>query len=112
MIKKTDSSSGHPPKRDRDIKPINKTAVRKRTQKYDAWTFPKNTLEEAISLAQVIEEKNAGKPIKAEALAQIVGFKVNDWRFLNMLVSANRYGILEGSGMTATVSLTSIGADI
>src|SRR2546427_9590071 len=112
MSEKNDSSNGHPPKREGNIKPKTKPSARKRATKRIGWTFPQNTLEEAIRLAQVIEEKNAGKPIKAEALAEMTGFKVNDWRFLNLLVSANRYGILDGSGMTATVSLTGIGADI
>ncbi|HEY6169451.1 MAG TPA: hypothetical protein VI454_15525 [Verrucomicrobiae bacterium] len=116
MSETTDPGNGHPPKRDGDIKPKSKSPPnRKRgskTSTYSVWTFPKNTLEEAIALAQIIEEKNAGKPIRSDALAQIAGFKVNDWRFLNVLVSANRYGILEGSGMTATVALTNIGSDI
>jgi hypothetical protein len=112
MSEPNDSGNGQPPKREGDIKPKAKGTHRKRSSKPIVWTFPKNTLEESIRLAQVIEEKNAGKPIKADVLSAMVGFKVNDWRFLNLLVSANRYGILEGSGTTATVALTSIGADI
>src|SRR3989338_42184 len=46
------------------------------------WTFPKNTLEEAIRVAKAIEEKNAGNPMHATVLAKAVGFtKSNDWRF-------------------------------
>ena len=76
------------------------------------WTFPKNKLEDAIRLAQAIEEKNAGKPVKAGDLCKFVGFVNPDWRFLEVLKSANQYQLLEGSGATATVSLSSIGADI
>jgi hypothetical protein len=110
MSETAEPNNGHPPKRDGDIKPKQKAVNRKKVR--TVWTFPQNTLEEAIRLLQVIEEKNAGKPIKSEDLSKIIGYKVNDWRFLNVLVSANKYGILDGSGTTATVSLTTIGADI
>ena len=83
------------------------------TQQAQPWTFPKVTLERAIELAQAIEEKNAGNPIRAEHLAPMIGFrKATDWRFTDVLRAANQYGIAEGTGPTATVSLTEIGADI
>jgi len=69
MSEKNDPSNGHPPKREGNIKPKTKPSARKRATKRIGWTFPQNTLEEAIRLAQVIEEKNAGKPIKAAASA-------------------------------------------
>ena len=37
------------------------------------WTFPKNTLEDAIQIAKAIEEKNAGNPMPAQDLAIGVG---------------------------------------
>lgn len=77
------------------------------------WSFPKNTLEEAIKIPKAIEEQNAGNPMKADFLVKAVGFKKsNDWRFLDLLKSANLYGLVEGSGPTAQVSMTSIGSDI
>ena len=81
--------------------------------KSQPWTFPKTKLEDAIKLAQAIEEKNAGKPIRAADLCTLVGFSnASDWRFLDLLRSANQYQLVEGSGAAATVSLTSIGNDI
>ena len=78
-----------------------------------AWTFPKNTLEDAIKLAQAIEEKNAGKPVSSEVLCEFVGYSnVKDWRFLDLLRSANQYGLVEGSGAKVTVSMTPIGSDV
>jgi hypothetical protein len=76
------------------------------------WTFPKNKLEDAIRLAQAIEEKNAGKPLRSGDLCKMVGFTNPDWRFLDLVRSANQYQLLDGSGATATISLTPIGADI
>ena len=78
-----------------------------------AWTFPKNTLEHAIEVAKAIEAQNAGNPMKADVLVRAVGFKqANDWRFLDLLRSANQYGLVEGSGATAVVQLGQIGQDV
>jgi hypothetical protein len=81
--------------------------------KLSAWTFPKNTLEEAIKIPKAIEEQNAGNPMKADMLVKAYGFKKsNDWRFLEVLKSANQYGLVEGSGAAAVVSMTQIGSDV
>jgi hypothetical protein len=93
-------------------KPPKRTSTKK-PRKYVPWEFPKNTLEEAIRLAQAIEEKNAGKPLDAATLARYVGFRQpNDPRFLALLRSANQYGLVAGSGKSATVSLEKIGEAI
>jgi hypothetical protein len=77
------------------------------------WTFPKNTLEESIKIPQIIEEKYAGKPTETADIVKLVGFKrTDDWRFLDLLRSANLYTIVEGSGARATVELTGLGSDI
>lgn len=77
------------------------------------WTFPKHTLEKAIEVAQALEEKNAGKPLKSADFSPLLGFKrVQDWRYLELLRSANQYGLVQGSGSAATVELTPLGQDI
>jgi len=77
------------------------------------WTFPKNSLEEAIEVAKAIEDQNAGNPMKADVLVKAVGFKQsNDWRFLNLLRSASQYGLVSGTGPSATVKLETIGQDV
>jgi hypothetical protein len=77
------------------------------------WTFPQDPLEDAIRVPKAIEEKHAGRPMPASILAKAVGFnRSNDWRFRRLLKSANSYGLVSGSGATATVSLAKIGQDI
>lgn len=77
------------------------------------WTFPKNNLEDAIRIPKAIEEKNAGNPMDASVLARAAGFKQpNDWRFLDLLRSANLYGLVSGAGASATVSMEKLGQDI
>ncbi|MCC6826011.1 MAG: hypothetical protein IT172_09740 [Acidobacteria bacterium] len=77
------------------------------------WSFPKNTLEEAITVAKAIEDKHGGNPMKADLLAKAVGFNLSsDWRFQQLLKSANLYGLVSGSGATATVTLEEIGQNV
>jgi hypothetical protein len=77
------------------------------------WTFPKNKLEDAIKVARAIEEQNAGNPMKPDMLAKAVGFNSTaDWRFADLLRSANLYGLVTGTGRISPVSLTDIGRDI
>lgn len=102
-------------------KPAKKKATKKRAStpsqaasaKGKPWTFPKNFLEDAIGVAKAIEEKNAGNPMPAQDVAVAVGFRQsNDWRFLDLLRSANQYGLVTGSGAAATVHLTQLGQDV
>jgi hypothetical protein len=85
----------------------------KPTAKGTPWTFPKNTLEDAIRVPKAIEEKNAGNPMHAADVAKAVGFRQsNDWRFLDLLRSANQYGLVSGTGAAASISLTKLGQDV
>jgi hypothetical protein len=77
------------------------------------WTFPKHTLEDAIRVAKAIEDKNAGNPMPAISVAVAVGYRqAQDWRFLELLRSANQYGLVDGTGSTAKIGLAKLGQDI
>lgn len=77
------------------------------------WTFPKNNLEDAIAIAKAIEEKNAGNPMPAKDLASAVGFRQSqDWRFLDLLRSANQYGLVTGTGASASIQIAKLGQDV
>jgi hypothetical protein len=91
-----------------------KTPAKKNSGKSLAvWTFPKTTLEDAIVIPKAIEDKYAGNPIRADMLANAVGYnKASDWRFQEKLRSANLYGMVTGSGASATVALQEIGGNI
>src|SRR5262249_1970723 len=98
-------------KADADAKPAGKPG--KATGAPKPWTFPKNSLEDAIKIPKAIEEKNAGNPMKADVFAKAVGYRQpQDWRFLDLLRSANQYGLVTGSGANATVSLEKIGQGV
>jgi hypothetical protein len=88
-------------------------STRAKSQSPAPWTFPKNTLEEAILIPKAIEEKHGGNPMAADQLVTAVGFhKTSDWRFLDLLKSANLYGLVSGTGQTATVRIEEIGQDV
>jgi len=87
--------------------------ITKKAGRGKAWTFPKNTLEEAIKIPRVIEEKNAGNSWPAKEVARAIGYnQPNDWRFLDLLRSANQYGMIAGTGAAASIELTKLGEDI
>ncbi len=76
------------------------------------WTFPKLPLERALEVAKAIEEKNAGKEMPSLDICRALGFNQPDWRYLDLLRSANLYGLVTGSGAASSVGLTAIGSDI
>ena len=77
------------------------------------WTFPKHTLEDAIRVARAVEDKNAGNPMPALDVAIAVGYRQSqDWRFLELLRSANQYGLVDGTGPAAKITLAKLGQDI
>lgn len=104
MKEPNEEIAGQPPKKTRVVRA--KVAVKAQ------WTFPQNTLEEALEIPKAIEQQNAGNPMKADMLAKAVGFNKPDWRFTNLLRSANQYGLVSGTGASAVVTMTTIGNDV
>jgi hypothetical protein len=92
---------------------VGKKAAKKKTVgRPPTWTFPKNPLEDAIRVAKAIEEKHAGNPMPAREVAVAVGFRQTaDWRFKELLRSANLYGLVSGTPSTS-ISLTALGQDV
>lgn len=77
------------------------------------WTFPKHSLEDALRIPRILEDKFAGKATPAEHLAKALGFnKSDDWRFLEPLRSAAHYGLITGSGAKAIVEMAPIGENL
>lgn len=76
------------------------------------WTFPQHSLEEAIRIPRALDEKFAGNPTPASDLLKAVGYNQFDWRFGNLLKAANLYGLVTGTGASATVAIATLGQDI
>src|SRR2546427_1580603 len=66
------------------------------------WTFPRNSIEEAIAIPRALDEKFAGKEADADKLVKAVGLhKADDWRFQYLLHSSSLYGFTSGTGAKA-----------
>lgn len=77
------------------------------------WTFPRRTLEEAIKIAQVIEDKFAGKSVDPGDLIKPLGYSSKtDWRLREIFIGAEQYGLIEGRLGSSSVKLTTIGTGV
>lgn len=78
-----------------------------------AWTFPKHPLELAVAIPRVIDEKNAGSPLEPSILARELGYRLpRDWRFRELLRSANQYGLVQGHWSARAVLIQKLGEDV
>lgn len=73
--------------------------------------FPKNSLEETLTLPQKIADEMAGKPFKRLLLSDAIGIKPSSTNFKYLLSSSYQYGLTEGTEKASEISLTPIGSD-
>lgn len=81
----------------------------KGTRKYR--NYPQHTLEEALPVAQKIQDEMGGKPFKRLLLADALGIKPASSNFKTLLSSSYQYGLTDGTEKASEISLTKIGAD-
>ena len=89
---------------------------KKRTgRKAGAIMFPHHSLKEALRVPKSIWDDNAGNPFPIGDLAKKLGYSPTTGIFKDLIRSANRYGLVEGSwvqDVTKTIQLTSLGESI
>jgi len=71
--------------------------------------FPKHTLEAALPLAQKIQDEMGGKPMNRLLLAEAMGNSPSSSVYRDLLSSAYKYGLTDGTEKAETISLTTIG---
>ena len=74
--------------------------------------FPKDSFEEALQIAQAIEEKNSGNPLPPQEVAIAINRSPGSSAFRILLSSSNKYGLTTGSFNTPRITVTSLGKDI
>lgn len=74
--------------------------------------FPKHTLQEALSVAQALEDKNSGNPLPPADIAIALKKSPGSSDFRILLSSSIKYGLTAGSYNQARVSLEELGRDI
>lgn len=87
----------------------------KRGRKAGAILFPRNSLNEALQVPQVIWEKNAGNPFPLLDIASKLERSPTSSSFTELVRSSQRYGLTNESftqDLTKTISLTSVGNSI
>jgi hypothetical protein len=72
--------------------------------------FPKHTLQAALVLPQKIQDEMGGKPMNRLLLADGLGMSPSSSNFRELLSSAYKYGLTDGTEKADNISLTSTGA--
>jgi hypothetical protein len=73
--------------------------------------FPVHSLEEALVVAQKINDEMGGrKPFKRLLLAEALGIKPSSSNFRELLSSSYKYGLTEGTEKAPEIALTQLGA--
>src|SRR5438477_8950155 len=72
--------------------------------------FPKHTREGALPLPQKIQEEMGGKAMNRLLLAEALGMSPSSSNFRQLLSSAYKYGLTDGTEKADSISLTPIGA--
>jgi hypothetical protein len=74
--------------------------------------FPRNNLEEAIKLAQTIQDQNNGKPMKRIFIADHLKIKPESTNFSYLISASNKYGLIKGNEKSEYIELTQLGDSI
>jgi len=74
--------------------------------------FPKFSLEGALIIAQAIQDKNAGKPMKRIFIADAIGRKPSSSDFKYLLSSSFQYGLTAGTEKAEYIELTDLGQSV
>jgi len=92
------------------VKMQEKTKARKRRKTTTA--FPKNTLKEALKIAESIQNNNAGKPYNRLDLARSLDYSPESSLFRTLITSSRRFGLTSGGYKADKISLTPLGVQI
>jgi hypothetical protein len=75
-------------------------------------SFPRVTLAKALTLAQVIKDKNGGNPWSSDQAADAVGTTRKNNTFFYLAAAAKQYGLTIGGRDTDTIALEPLGREI
>lgn len=84
----------------------------KKKRKYTTRLFPKNTLLDALRIAQSIHDNNADEPYNRLDLAKSLAYSPESSGFRLLITSSTRFGLTTGSYAADRISLTELGKSI
>jgi hypothetical protein len=85
---------------------------KKKKRKYTTTAFPKNTLKDALRIAQSIQDNNAGDSYNKLDIAESLSCSPESSAFRTLIISSGRYGLTKGGISAEKLSLTEIGRAI
>lgn len=81
-------------------------------RKYATTAYPKNSLIDALRIAQAIKDHSAGKPYDRLDLAKALDCSPASSGFRTLITSSGRYGLTTGSYNSKEIALTPLGTSI
>lgn len=85
---------------------------RGKKRKYASRKYPKNSLVDALRIAQAIKDHSAGKPYDRLDLAKSLDNSPASSSFRTLITSSSRYGLTTGSYKAKQIALTPLGTSI
>jgi len=85
---------------------------KKEKRKYASRLYPKDSLKDALKIAQAIKDHGAGKPYDRLDLAKALNCSPGSWSFRSLITSSGRYGLTSGSYSSKQIALTTLGTSI
>lgn len=89
-----------------------KESVKEKKRKYASKEYPKNSLLDALRVAEAIKDNSAGKPYDRLDLAKSLGHSPGSSSFRSLITSSSRYGLTTGTYNARQIALTSLGSSI
>jgi hypothetical protein len=74
--------------------------------------YPKNSLVDALKVAQAIKDDNAGKPFSRLTLAKSLNYSPSSSGFRMLITSSAKFGLTNGSYAAEKIELTPLGTSI
>ncbi len=74
--------------------------------------YPIHTLEDALPIAETIQNVNGGRPVTTDLLAKSLGTTVKSSAFVQRLKSSAGYGLTVGSHTSESIGVTALGESL
>src|SRR2546426_12603357 len=86
--------------------------AKKEKRRYTTTAFPKNTLMDALRIAQSIKENAAGNPYDRLDLARSLGYSPSSSGFRTLIISSGRFDLTAGGKKAGKEGLTPPGGRV
>jgi len=90
----------------------NKESAGKEKRKRSTTAYPKNTLNDALKLAESIQENNGGAPYSRLDLADSLDYSPDSSSFRTLIISSGRFGLTTGGYQADKIAITPLGLEI